>query len=639
MTGTSSLLPQCTRQPYGEVLDMEGSMIVRGSGVCLLLASSALAERPAIRSPADLPATRFQLATPPSESLMSRALITNTLPQIRAEAERVRAQYDIQDQALARELRNGLAAIAVLQHRPADARKIIAESRDASTKPQQKAIGMMLLDAAADIVDGPQAARCERGAKRIDALLNEVDPQVIRDDVLQQRTGLEAVGEAFVIGTLKAQTDPGAAADQGRIGLRDGLDLAAWRAQLEIVNACRVALSGAIQRWAADPTHQPKNIWTAREPAPDSLSQAKPVVVAVWDSGIDQTIFPGQLAADPVEPVDGIDNDGDGIVDDWNGPTFDQHMQPDPSPLKRASPTLADQLAFQAALYKGTTDMQFGLDTAEARLFATRGREAPVADQELDALLWEEMASRSHGTAVASEIADGNGFVRLFSVTAQPWGNDPREVVVDEAMNDRWIAAVGRLAAKFHAARVRVVNMSWGYTVDEVAEKMVRYGGVTDQAQATARARAMWTKADAAMRRLLGACPDILFVNSAGNSNQTDEILSSTPQTTNAPNLLVVGATGTSGLPTSFTTYGASVKLYAWGQAVPLRVPGGMRMRMSGTSMAAPLVTRAAAQMLAANPRLTPTKLIEGLMASATVDQAGMKLLHPAAALEWARHH
>lgn len=149
----------------------------------------------------------------------------------------------------------------------------------------------------------------------------------------------------------------------------------------------------------------------------------------------------------------------------------------------------------------------------------------------------------------------------------------------------------------------------------------------------------MWAEADAALRRLLAACPDILFVNAAGNSDQTDEILASTPQVTHAANLLVVGATDTSGLPTSFTTYGSGVGLYAWGEGVPLRVPGGMRMRMSGTSMAAPLVTRAAAQMLAVNPRLTPMRLIEGLLASATTDAGALRLLHPSAALEWARLH
>lgn len=74
----------------------------------------------------------------------------------------------------------------------------------------------------------------------------------------------------------------------------------------------------------------------------------------------------------------------------------------------------------------------------------------------------------------------------------------------------------------------------------------------------------MWVKADGAMRRLLATCPDILFINAAGNSDQSDDILASTPQVIGAPNLLVVGATGTSGLPTSFTTYGKGVGIYAW---------------------------------------------------------------------------
>ena len=65
----------------------------------------------------------------------------------------------------------------------------------------------------------------------------------------------------------------------------------------------------------------------------------------------------------------------------------------------------------------------------------------------------------------------------------------------------------------------------------------------------------------------------------------------------------------------------------------------GSAQSLLGTSMAAPLVTRAAAQMLAVNPRLTPTRLIEGLLASATTDTGALRLLHPSATLEWARLH
>jgi len=604
--------------------------------VALLLSAPAWADRPAIRSASDLPSTRFAIGAPPSDVFSNPALLNKILPQLRAEAERLRSGYDIQDQALAQKLRSGLAAIAVLQGRPDDARALIAEGRAATTKPQLKAIGSLTLDVAASIADGPPANRCARGAQRIGALLDSAEPAVVRDQALQYRTGIEVFSEAFAAGSAKAAMDPGARSDGNRIDLLTGLDLAGSRAELTLVTPCREALSAVIQRWAAVASHQPTDIWPAREPAASSFGEAKPVVVAVWDSGFDPTIFPGQLAIDPSEPMDGRDNDGNGIVDDWNGPTYDVHMYPDGSPLKRASGELAAQLGFQMALYKGTTDMMSGLDTPEARLFAVRGREASVAEQETDALLWDEMRGRSHGTGVASEIADGNPFVRLYNVSPQPWGVEPRPVVVDEAMNDRWVAAVDRLATRFHAAGVRVVNMSWGYTVEEIADGLTHFGGVSDQAQATARAKAMWAKADGAMRRLLAACPDILFVNAAGNSNQTDEILASTPQSTKAANLLVVGATGLTGLPTSFTTYGSGVGLYALGQGVPLRTPGGMKMRMSGTSMAAPLVARAAAQMLAINPRLTVPQLIKGLNDTATTEGA-LKLLHPAQAVAWAR--
>ena len=590
-----------------------------------------------VRSPADLPPTRFVLPGPPSEAFLKPAFVDVTIPQLRAEAEHVRAHYRIADQALAQELRNGLASIALLQGRPADVRALVAESRQATEKPQLRAIGMLTSDAAAAILEEPATTRCARAASRIATVLNGNDATLIRDEALGRRVSLEVASGPFLAGIVKVSMDPGAASNGGRIGLRDGLQLAVWRAQLDVVMPCRVQLSQVIRTWADQPGHRPANIWTAREPAPAALRGARPVVAAVWDSGVDPALFPGQLATDSSEPIDGRDNDGDGIIDDWNGPTYDAHMQPDPSPLKRPSAQLEPQLAFQLALMKGNLDLGYGLDTPEAQLFSTRSREAGMADQESDTLLWDEVHLRSHGTGVASEIADGNSFVRLFSVTAQPWGNDPHEVITDEALNDRWVAAVDRLPARFHAAGVRVVNMSWGYTADEIAEKLMRYGGVTDQAAANARAQVMWTKADAAMRRLLAACPDILFVNAAGNSNQTDEILSSTPQMTGARNLLVVGATGLSGVATSFTTYGAGVGIYAWGEMVPLRVPGGTRMYMSGTSMAAPLVTRAAAQMLAVNPKLTPQQLITGLSATGTPSPAGLKLLHAARAVEWAR--
>jgi subtilisin family serine protease len=227
----------------------------------------------------------------------------------------------------------------------------------------------------------------------------------------------------------------------------------------------------------------------------------------------------------------------------------------------------------------------------------------------------------------------------LFNTNGEPWGDDPRPIVIDEARNARWVAYVQALGARFRSAGVRLVNMSWSYTVDEVEDGLLRHGGETDRARARTRATAMHAAADAALRQLIAECPGTLFVAAAGNSNQSDDILAASPQTIRAPNLIVVGATGTNGTPTGFTTYGKNVGIYAWGQDVPLRVPGGMIDHWQGTSMAAPLVVRAAAQMLAMNAKLTPPQLIAGLQSSATTDAAGLKLLHPANAVAWARVH
>ena len=237
---------------------------------------------------------------------------------------------------------------------------------------------------------------------------------------------------------------------------------------------------------------------------------------------------------------------------------------------------------------------------------------------------------------MASEIADGAPFVRLYNVAAIPWGYDPRPVPMDEAQIARWVRAIDSIGPRIRAAGVRIVNISWSITADEIAQGLLSTGIEGDQKRAVARGKAMYAQAHAALRRLLRESPDILFVASAGNSNQTDDIYAASPQSIVSPNLVVVGASGTNGRPTSFTTYGKTVSIFAWGQGVPVRTPGGMKTRSSGTSMAAPLVARAAASMLAVNAQLKPARIIEGLTTTAAVGENGLKLLHAAAAIRWA---
>jgi subtilisin family serine protease len=286
---------------------------------------------------------------------------------------------------------------------------------------------------------------------------------------------------------------------------------------------------------------------------------------------------------------------------------------------------------------KGELDLRYGLDTIEATMFAEMARTASTADQGDEFLASLENAGRVHGTACASEIADGAPYVRLFNVAALPWGRDEKrqEVAYDEATITRWATAIDRLVPRFKRAGVRVVNMSWGLTADEITQQLLDHRLETDPQRAKARGVAMQKEIASALSRLIAASSNVLFVVAAGNSSRADDVQADAVQQLNSPNLMLVGATGTNGLPTSFTVFGPSIAVYAQGEAVPLRWPGNLVVHMSGTSMAAPLVARAAAQMLAVNSNLTAAQVRQGLVE--TADREGVPLLNPAAAVDWAK--
>jgi len=108
----------------------------------------------------------------------------------------------------------------------------------------------------------------------------------------------------------------------------------------------------------------------------------------------------------------------------------------------------------------------------------------------------------------------------------------------------------------------------------------------------------------------LKSAPEILFVTIAGNNNSDNAFGETIPSSFRLPNLLVVGAVDQAGQQTNFTSTGQTVGVYADGFQVESVVPGGAKVRMSGTSMAAPEVTNLAAKLLAIDPTLTPERLI-----------------------------
>ncbi|MFN9102186.1 MAG: S8 family serine peptidase, partial [Betaproteobacteria bacterium] len=94
------------------------------------------------------------------------------------------------------------------------------------------------------------------------------------------------------------------------------------------------------------------------------------------------------------------------------------------------------------------------------------------------------------------------------------------------------------------------------------------------------------------------------------------------------PNLLTVGAVDRAGEETSFSTFGRTVVLHANGFEVDSLLPGGARVKFSGTSMASPQVANAAAKFFALNPQLTVAQVRQALLDGA--DRRGrVNLVNP----------
>ena len=91
-----------------------------------------------------------------------------------------------------------------------------------------------------------------------------------------------------------------------------------------------------------------------------------------------------------------------------------------------------------------------------------------------------------------------------------------------------------------------------------------------------------------------------------------------------------------SGAKASFTNTGKTVTLYGYGVNVPLLAPGGIHIRGDGTSFASPQVAGLAAKLLALNPKLSVSEIInlirQGAEPSATDEK--MIIINPKKSVE-----
>ena len=180
----------------------------------------------------------------------------------------------------------------------------------------------------------------------------------------------------------------------------------------------------------------------------------------------------------------------------------------------------------------------------------------------------------------------------------------------------------------FKDQKLRVVNMSWRYGASAYEGMLAWHNVGASPEERKQMARRLFAIERDALREAIASAPDILFVAGSGNEDNNADFQEYIPAGLNLPNLLTVGAVDKAGEETSFSTFGKTVVVHANGFEVESLLPGGDRVRFSGTSMASPQVANLAAKLFALKPELTVAQVRQAIVDSAE-RKGRVNLVHP----------
>ena len=545
------------------------------------------AERQLVTRADQLPRRAYTLPRLPSELLAAPLAELQALgAQLEADLAADLSSFDIQDHSTLRELYGTRATLAQLRGDWAAVPGWTAKARALQDKAGARLASGVLTDLLA------QQRREQRDAAW---LADEVQRRYgampwadVEDIVKSNKGGIETYNPELVRGAFQSQID--VVARNGQMSVPDSVVAATItaRMQMELLGPNKAAVVQGLQA-VIDANSQVgarEDIWTPRTFALAADAKASPVVVAVWDSGVDLALFQPAAA---------------------RGLAFDDDAQPARDLLRPLGDAQARWPQLRS-LVKGAMDQRAALDTADAQRF--RATLAGLKAEEVQAFSEDiNLAGLYvHGTHVAGIAVDGNPFAQVYAATML-WNHLSVPSRPSQARSQATAAAYRTMVQGFKDAAVRVVNMSWRYGPAAYEGMMAFHNlGGTPEARKQEALRLFKIERDALHEAIAGA-PGIFFVAGSGNEDNSADFQDYIPAGLELPNLITAGAVDRAGQETSFSTFGRTVVVHANGFEVDGPVPGGDRLKLSGTSMASPQVANLAAKLLALKPELTPVQL------------------------------
>ena len=588
----------------------------------VFIVSAAFADQPKkeVHNQADLPRAIYPVTGSVSTLLQSDdSAFDAVVNQAITDLDSLFSDYDIKDNAT---LISILSAKLSLQELKGDADgglRTIDRIRELQSKPDLK-LTLALFDEA--ILKAQQSVPAKQGAEyeqKVESIyrdaVNALPWDVVQDVIKSARSVSGLLSESFLLGNAQERLQP-EIDKSGSLSRESIYALLNTRANLRIklpLNAIRLNVLKAYV--AAHDTQKP-DIWAARSVTLSGKDHPQKVLVGIWDSGFDPAVYPGHLYSYPNSapyPAQGLAFTDDGLPSD--------------SALYPLTPEQKEQYPEVSENLEALSDLLAGVETPVTEAF--KKRLTLMSKDDVNTMFERRsfFGNMTHGTHVAGIAIKGNPAAQLVVFRF----NDGLSRELHFPPSTDW---AHRMAANFKRIgqfcaehKVRVVNLSWGDDLQEFEDWLARTKGNQSAEQRKQEALELFAIWKQAIIDAMNAAPNTLFVTSAGNADSDAAFLENVPASLELPNLIAVGATNQAGDATSFTSYGKTVVVYANGYHVESFIPGGKKVKFSGTSMAAPQVTNLAAKLFAIDPTITAEKAKELIISGSTPSADGRRKL------------
>jgi len=555
-----------------------------------------------IENSEQLPVHSYPVSGKASSLLTDDAAFAKLAAALQKDLESDLRDYDIQDKTTLKKYYSTLEQIALSSGRYDDALSYLHKRNELQDKPAAKAM--------AGILDEPMIDGMKAGAEKAQSVfqsefaerVQKLPYGTVENEVKEMKSGFETISSNLLTGIVEQQYDT-LAQKTGTIPKNVAMEIVDFRLVIRDFLPHKDFVVTQLQAVIDAHKVEKKDIWAERTVTLSESDNLKPVVIAIWDVGVDPSVFPGKMWINKNEiPDNGKDDDGNGYVDDVYGIGWDWYGKKNIGPLRKLDITQA-QLETDKHYSKGFSDMEANLDTPESQELKKKLSTLPKDEVKPFFEGLRLYIVYAHGTHVGGIALAGNPAGRILVIR-----NDWSPLMIPPPPNEEWAngwAAMLRDSVRYLRDNgARTVNMSWGISPQEIEDDMQASGsgGTTEERHATAQRYFEMLK-DSFTEAMQGA-PDVLFIAAAGNANSDARFEQDIPAALDLPNAISAGAVDKAGDETSFTSFG-KVDVYSNGYEVDSVLPGGDHQSWSGTSMASPQVTNLAAKLFAKYPQLT----------------------------------